>query len=155
MDKTGNLTPDGVLLKQRFGGLLEKCGGPKRAELMTRVGLRNLYDYASPARIDLFAPVDVVANLEKASGFNPVTEALAFINGAYIVKPTPHEKLRVAVGKVMPSIGQDVGELLKNAFAAAEDGKFSPAEIAQLRADIQRTMSDLALALGMLDGAAR
>jgi hypothetical protein len=155
MEKTGNLTPDGVLLKQRFGGLLDKCGGVKRAEMMTRVGRSNLYDYANPGRCDLFAPIDVVADLERASGFSPVTEALAFINDAYVVKPTPHEKMRIAFGSVMPSIGQDIGELLKNAYAAAEDGKFSAAERMQLIANINKAISDLMWARGALEEKAR
>lgn len=147
-----NLTPDGVLLKSRFGKIIDKCGGVKRAEDLTRVGQRVLYDYANPARCELFAPVDIVADLEKACGDNLVTQGLALIGGGYFVKPTAGEKTRIAFGKVMPSVGKDVGDLMRDAFAATE-GKLSQQDVIKLRDDIQRTMSDLALALGVLDGA--
>lgn len=153
MDNNTNLKPDGVLLKARFGSIIEKCGGVKRAELMTRVGQRVLYDYANPDRCELFAPVDVVAQLEKACGENHVTQGLSIIGGGYFTKPTRTEQTRLAFGKVMPSVGKDIGDLMRDAFAATE-GKLSGGDLVKLRDDIQRTMSDLALALGVLDGAA-
>lgn len=153
MDKSTNLTPDGVLLKSRFGSVIEKCGGVKRAELMTRVGQRVLYDYANPDRCELFAPVDVVVQLEKACGENYVTQGVALLVGGYFTKPTPTDQTRVSFGKVMPSVGKDIGDLMRDAFAASE-GKLSEQDVVKLRDDIQRTMSDLALALGVLDGGA-
>ena len=153
MNNNANLTPDGVLLKFRFDKLIGKCGGVKRAENMTRVGQRVLYDYANPERSELFAPVDVVADLEKACGDHLVTEGLAIIGGGYFLKPSANENAQRGFGVVMPAVGRDVGELLRDAYAAT-GGKFSGAEVATLRADIQRTISDLAQALGALDGAA-
>jgi hypothetical protein len=151
MDKNINLTPDGVLLKSRFDKIVAKCGGVKRAEDLTRVGQRVLYDYANPLRSDVFAPVDIVADLEKACGENLVTQGLALIGGGYFVKPTAAQQTRVAFGRVMPSVGKDIGDLMRDAFAATE-GKLSEQDAVKLRDDIQRTMSDLALALGVLDG---
>ncbi|HVO92521.1 MAG TPA: phage regulatory CII family protein [Terriglobales bacterium] len=154
MDKSPNLTPDGVLLKQRFSLLIDKCGGVKNAELMTRVGQRVLYEYANPDRSDLFPPVDIVADLEKPTGAHFVTEAMCFLAGGYFVKPTREEKIRTAFGAVMPAVGQDIGQLIKDAYAAT-DGKFTSEQIDKLRGDIERAMSDLALARGVLEGAAR
>jgi len=152
MDTRKNLTPEGVLFKSRFGDLVERCGGVKRAELLTRVGQRVLYDYYNPERCETFAPLDVVSHLEKACGVYPVTEAMCFNAGGYFVRPRQGDPRRV-IGNVMPSVGKNVGDLLRDAFAAAEDGKLTDAEIAQLRDDIVRTMTDLADALGVLDRA--
>lgn len=78
--------PDGYGdLKEAVAALIDAAGGVRRSADKCRVGKSNLSDYANEHREDIHMPVDVVLQLEHASGVRAVSEHLAFEHGCVLV----------------------------------------------------------------------
>ncbi len=72
-------------LKRRTDQLIDSCGGLVAASAETRAGKSSLANYADSrdhgAAANLWAPIDIIADLEKAAGEPLVTKELARLAG--------------------------------------------------------------------------
>jgi hypothetical protein len=72
-------------LKRRTDQLIDACGGLVAASAETRAGKSSLANYADSrehgAACNLWAPIDIIADLEKAAGEPLVTRELARLSG--------------------------------------------------------------------------
>jgi hypothetical protein len=79
-------------LKRRTDKLIEACGGLVTAAHETRAGKSSLANYADSrdhgAAANMWAPIDVIADLERAAGEPLVTRELARLAG-YDLLPMP------------------------------------------------------------------
>jgi hypothetical protein len=87
-------------LKRRTEKLIDRCGGLVDAAMETRAGKSSLANYQDsrehgPAS-NMWAPIDVIADLEKAAGEPLVTKELARLAG-YDLIPLP-----MAAGELNP-----------------------------------------------------
>lgn len=79
-------------LKRRTDQLIDSCGGLVAASAETRAGKSSLANYADSrehgAATNLWAPIDVIIDLEKAAGEPLVTKEMARLAG-YDLIPMP------------------------------------------------------------------
>lgn len=79
-------TSDYLKLKSAFRRLIKHCGGYEAASEATRVAYQTLQKYASSEHPEIFAPADVVADLEAVADNPIVSEVLARLNGFVLVR---------------------------------------------------------------------
>lgn len=77
---------DRFSLKAAFRRLLKAAGGQEAAEMVTRGRHQTLNRYGNPKEEDCFAPIDVIADLEREIDEPVVTQHLAEMNGYMLVK---------------------------------------------------------------------
>ncbi|MGQ3671645.1 phage regulatory CII family protein [Xanthobacter sp. TB0136] len=124
---------DYLALKGATRRLVEACGGQESAATVTRVAPQTLNKYGHPHE-GVFAPVDVVADLEADAGDLLVTRALATISGHVLVRlPEGIEGSGCWYGHIA-DVAQGAGEVVRRLGAAlADDGEVSACEIRELR----------------------
>jgi hypothetical protein len=128
-------------LKTLFHALIDACGGLHAAAACTRVGpsqLANYYDM----KTDQFAPIDVVADLERVVGQPLVTAELARRAGWHLV-PDKDD----AAGHLAQSIARltrDASEACGAYVEAASDGNIDAGEAEGL----ERRLADVARVVG-------
>lgn len=118
-------------LKAATRKLVRDAGGCEYAE--TRVGKTKLAEYGAPNMPDRFAPVDVIADLERSVGEPLVTRELAAQAGYDLVPAgqaaVPLKRLETYLLDLM---GQ-LGALSREIAAAEADGQLDAAEIERIR----------------------
>lgn len=121
------MSPRSLLNRIDFAGLkaatrrlVEDAGGIEAAAAACRLSMTTLHRQYNPLHPETM-PIDVVAELERASGTHPVTAALARLAGQVLVpvhhEPGAHELLR-RLGDLMAEVGATMSE----GAAAMEDG---------------------------------
>jgi hypothetical protein len=114
-------------LKAATRRLIGMAGGVEHAE--TRVGKSNLSDYGNPFKLEFFAPLDVIADLEASVGEPIVSSVLAQIieDGKRPAKDETCNPVHLGA-EVMVSLGRYSEE----AHKAAEDGVVEDHELQKL-----------------------
>jgi hypothetical protein len=128
-------------LKALFRGLVELCGGFDAAAACTRVSRSQLHNYCDMAS-DQFAPIDVVADLERVAGEPLVTAELARRAGWHLAPDSAD-----AAGPLAHSIARltrDASEACGAYVEATSDGHIDPAEAEAL----ERKLADVARVVG-------
>lgn len=115
-----------LALKAAFRGLVTMAGGPNRAATITRGNASLLSRYGAPQE-DMFAPADVVADLEAEVGEPVVTRVLAEMSGQHLV---PKCKAGVSSDflRHLGAIGKETGDVVSALSVAMADGGMSQDE---------------------------
>lgn len=116
-------------LKEAFRQLVAAAGGVNRAvaEKATRADASRLSRYGSQHE-SLFAPLDVIADLEAAAGEPAVTRILADFAGFVLV---PKEKAQGGAAQLTRRLGEvatTTAEVIGDLGAAVADGAVTDAE---------------------------
>lgn len=141
-----------LCLKAAFRRLTKLAGGQESAASVTRVDFQRIGRYGRPHEM-IFAPVDVIADLESDAGRPEVTRILADLAG-YVLIAKPPASGNAAWIAQMGALAKEAGEALSRlgeAFGA--DGDISAEEIRalELRREVREvieaaTAIDVALA---------
>ncbi|SHO65836.1 hypothetical protein SAMN02745172_02483 [Pseudoxanthobacter soli DSM 19599] len=117
-------------LKTETRRLGKACGGLEAAAMETRVDHSSLGRYQSPAHEEVFAPIDVIADLEAEAG-PIVTRALARLTGHVLVAlPPPAAGADPDWIAKLAAHAQESSDLLAGiARALAVDGRISADEV--------------------------
>lgn len=137
---------DYLALKGATRRLVDACGGVESAAAVTRTGFQVLSKYGHPMQ-PVFAPVDVVADLEADAGMPLVTRALAALAGHVLVPLPSAEPGQGRWYRHIAEIAKDVGGVVERlGDALADDGEVSRAEsrALALRAHVQHAIAELA-----------
>jgi hypothetical protein len=136
-----HLTTDGERrgLKTAFRALVHSCGGLEAAVAATRVAKTVLALGYDQAALDRFPAIDVVADLERASGDPILTQLLAAMQGYALVRVEP------VSGCEMRAIA-NVGERSSEVFAAFGRAMADGAMTQEERAVLHRELLDLVAA---------
>lgn len=114
-------------LKEAAAALIHDAGGVRKAADLSRVGKSQVSAYENPYQEEVHMPVDVVLQLEKASGSRAITSHLAFQHHSVLVQlPSDHSRDSwfVAAGRA----AKEHGEALAAIGAALEDGTITREE---------------------------
>lgn len=134
---------DYSLLKLSSRDQLKATGNARRAAEHTRVRQPQLDAYANPDRGDEFMPIDVVADLEAASGAPHITRTLAELAG-YVLTPLP---AAVRAGLPLPRVtGQalkETADVFSRLGQLQEDGVITGAESRTLDREIDEAVEKL------------
>lgn len=121
-----------LAIKAGFRLLVEAAGGVVAAAGGSRVGKTNLSDYGSINRLDVFAPADVIADLEASVGEPVVTRALARLAG-YELYRLPAAPAEVNWVRLLGEASADTGAVIvRLARALGDDGRVTAAEVRTL-----------------------
>lgn len=114
---------DYALLKVVSGDLVQKAGRGPRAAEKTRVGQQHLSDCCSPEprNEEKFLPLDVIADLEAASGSPIVTAALAELSGHVLVKAPEIIRSGTKLGRLTGEALKEVGEVFSKLGQILDD----------------------------------
>lgn len=129
-------------LKGAARDLVSAAGGPRRCQGITR-GTESLLSRYGARQEEVFAPIDVIADLEKDAGEPIVTRVLAELSGHLLV-PVP-TALNTAnwfghLSGVLAG-GSQVEVALSDALS---DGRIDVAEARALRAKVLEAMTQMA-----------
>lgn len=136
---------DYLALKSATRQLVRQCGGVEAGAAVTRAGFQTLSKYGRPQE-PVFAPVDVIADLEADAGAPLVTRQLAAL-AHHVLVPLP----RGGTGKGrwyrhISEVTQGVGEVVQRLGRALEDdGDVSREEVKRLdlREEVREAIADL------------
>ena len=134
-----------LTLKGAQRRLNKAVGGLESGASITRVDYQRLSRYGSPNEA-LFAPVDVVADLEADAGEPIVTKALAALNG-HLVIPKPPADGDPKWVEHLGALGKEAGEAMARlAEAFAQGGTITAEESKsmELRREVAEAMEVLA-----------
>lgn len=132
-------------LKAAFRRLTKSVGGQESAASITRVDHQRIGRYGR-AHEPMFAPVDVVADLEHDAGVPMVTRALADLQG-YLLIPKPPTTGDARWVEHLGALAKEAGEAIaKLGTAFAEGGTITGEESRrmELRREVAETMEVLA-----------
>lgn len=107
-------------IKAAVAALIGAAGGEKAAAEKCRVGKSMLSDYANPNHEKTHMPIDVVAQLEKATEAMPVTEFLASAQNCLILK-LPEADIDHEWTLHLTKIGKEAGEVFARSHTFLED----------------------------------
>lgn len=137
---------DYLALKGATRRLVEACGGVESAAAVTRTGFQVLSKYGRPQE-PVFAPVDVVADLEADAGDPFVTRALAQLAGHVLVPLPRAEAGQGRWYRHISEIAMDAGAVVQRlGEAIADDGEVTKAECRTLalRERVREAIAELA-----------
>ncbi|WP_051230970.1 hypothetical protein [Kaistia adipata] len=144
-------------LKGAARDLIGAAGGPRRCQGITR-GTESLLSRYGARQEEVFAPIDVIADLEKDAGEPIVTRLLAELSGHLLVPMPVAQNTTHWFGHLSSVLtgGSQVEVALSDALA---DGRIDVAEAKALRAKVLEAMTQMA-SLGTaldhaIDGAKR
>ncbi|WP_139839845.1 hypothetical protein [Oceanibacterium hippocampi] len=137
-------------LKAAMRRLVRLCGGLESAAMVTRVGKTELGRYQNPNEA-LFAPADVIADLEADAGEAPVTRALARMAGLCVFQLPPADSDPTFVAH-LGATAKECGEAIsRTAEAIGECGTITAARIRDM--ELHREIAEAHEALAALDAA--
>jgi len=123
-------------MKAAFRRLIAQNGGYCAAAAITRVGKSQLQEYASVHHMGVFAPIDVVIDLERAAGDPTVSrQMIRLLADADTPEPDHEDDDPDDLGAVlwMTTRGQvTLGDLAHCAMQAAADGELDDRELDDL-----------------------
>jgi hypothetical protein len=132
-------------LKAAFRELVRAVGGPNAAERITRVSHQQIVRYGSMATdfADVFAPIDVISDLEAECG-NPIVSRELAEMAQHMVVPMPvlpGSTCRIDI--LTANAVSRFGTMLTELAEARADGKISAAEANELDPMIDDLISKL------------
>lgn len=138
-------------LKGAARDLIGAAGGPRRCQGITR-GTESLLSRYGARQEEVFAPIDVIADLEKDAGEPIVTKLLAEISGHLLVPIPTSQSAANWFGHLSGVLtgGSQVEVALSDALA---DGRIDVAEAKALRAKVLEAMAQMASLGAALDQA--
>lgn len=124
---------DYLTLKAAFRRLVDACGGCESAAAVTRASFQTLSKYGRPQE-PVYAPVDVIADLEADAGDPLVSRVLAGLTGHVLVRlPEGVDGAGRWHGHIA-DVAQGMGEVVRRlGDALADDGEISPREVRDMR----------------------
>lgn len=134
-----------MALKAAFRRLTKAVGGQESAATITRVDFQRIGRYGR-AHEAMFAPVDVVADLEADAGEPMVTRALADLQG-YLLVPKPPTQGDAEWVEHLGALAKEAGEAIaKLGQAFAHGGTITADEVRdmELRREVAEAMEVLA-----------
>ncbi len=124
---------DYLAIKGAMRRLTEACGGQESAASVTRVAPQTLNKYGHPHEA-VYAPVDVIADLEADAGDPLVSRVLARLTGHVLVRLPEGADGSTRWHGHVADVAQGVGEVVRSMGAAlADDGDISPREVRDMR----------------------
>ncbi|SLN77536.1 phage regulatory CII family protein [Oceanibacterium hippocampi] len=145
--------PDYLRLKAAFRRLVRAAGGLESAAMVTRVGKTELGRYQH-VNEPLFAPVDVVADLEADTGEAPVTREMARMAGlAVFPLPRPEHDDPAWVGHIAKTAKECGEAVARTAEALSVGGTITADEIREM--GLRQEIAEAVEALAALDAALR
>lgn len=137
-------------LKAAFRRLTKAVGGQESAASITRVDFQRIGRYGRTHEA-MFAPVDVVADLESDAGEPLVTRAMADLQG-YLLIPKPPTTGDAQWVEHLGSLAKEAGEAMaKLGEAFAHGGTITAAEVRDM--DLRREVREAMEALARIDKA--
>jgi hypothetical protein len=129
-------------LKGSARDLIGAAGGPRRCQGITR-GTESLLSRYGARQEEVFAPIDVIADLEKDAGEPIVTRLLAELSGHLLVPVPTAQSASNWFGHLSGVLtgGSQVEVALSDALA---DGRIDVAEAKALRAKVMEAMAQMA-----------
>lgn len=129
-------------LKSATRELLDGFGPQKVPAALVRVGQTELSDYANANRLDRFAPIDVVADLESKLG-PVVTRQLAELTGHVLVALPTVAGGDARLMRVTAAALKEVSDVFGKLSEFLADGTLSAVEGAQLDREIDEAIVKL------------
>jgi hypothetical protein len=146
------LGDDHLALKAAYRTLLKLAGGPVHAsQEITRADPGRLSRYGNPSE-PMFAPLDVIRDLEADLGEPIVTRALADQSGHVLVRKRPATK-SVDFDQHLACIAKELSDLVSGIAQAKADGTITPSEVEAIRVQIREGYEALANCEADLDRA--
>lgn len=133
-------------LKSASAELNQAAGGVREAAKHTRVGHQYLSKCAS-LRDDhetLFHGIDVIADLESASGRPIVTDALAALSGHVLVHLPEVAKSNTPLGKITGEAMRETSEVFSALGERLASGKLGKRDLTVLHREIREALAALA-----------
>lgn len=133
--------------------VITDLGGLEKAAEFTRVGVPTLSQYQQIREEKVFMPLDVIMDLEARAGTMHITECLAALHNAMVIKlpASPCTPTAEAISKILMA----TGHLVETAGKAFADNKLTPREQAEMLKEIDATVSCLAAYRGFITDASR
>lgn len=150
---TGLARDEWRALKTAVRELVHDVGGLEAASAACRLQRSSLARNYSPQHPELL-PVDVVAELERASGTMPVTTALARL-GRHALVPLHADPGEPELLRQLGELMRHVGQACTSGAEAMSDGLLEAHEIEALKRDLHRVGSACSSLMAWLDRAAR
>lgn len=138
------LTDGQIALKAAVRHAVRLAGGPVAASEFTRVDPARLSRYGNPSD-PMFAPIDVAADLDLASGDDVILRAWANLRG-YELTPREAETVLGDLRHSAGTLARETGALVSDAVDALADGALTPHEATRLddqAAKAERTILDI------------
>jgi hypothetical protein len=136
MNTRNLLGDDHLVLKAAYRDLLKAAGGPVyAAQNITRTDPARLSRYGNPNE-QMFAPVDVIRDLEAHVGEPIVTRVLADQAG-HVMVPKKAATRSVDFDQHLACIAKELSDLVGGIAQAKADGTISAAEIEAIKTQIR------------------
>lgn len=143
---------DYLALKAATRALIEMLGGVTAASAVSRIDAGRLSRYGNPHEA-LFAPLDVIADLEAAAGDAAITRALAALAGFHLVERAAARSEVEHLTRIFGVVAAEMGDVLRSTGEALVDGRLTAQELATI--DREAAEAEAALAQLRTDIAAR
>ncbi|CAH1670606.1 MULTISPECIES: hypothetical protein [unclassified Chelatococcus] len=127
-----------LALKVATRHLVDACGGGINAASITRVGQQKLSDYGNRNVADVFAGIDVIADLERDCGELFVTRALADLAACDVV-PRPGSAAPLAPADILARMIRESADVSAAIATAQAAGGWTR----EMRAKIRKEILDL------------
>lgn len=134
------MTPERLLLKRATVEMVKGVGGQDAAALFTRVRKSMLSDYGNENRPDLFAPIDVIVDLEplaqERSGWPHVTQALCKLMGGTFVPEPDARATEESLLAVMSRLSTEFAEVTSALCTGLADKHWCEQDGAELESQL-------------------
>lgn len=137
-------------LKTAFRRLVHEVGGLEASASVTRVGTSQLADYYHPLKLEVWAPIDVVADLEEVAGQPIVTTEMARLR-RHVLSPLP-EGVSGDEAKAIAEALSEAARASVTFMQAMLDGALDDGERGALAAHLQVMLREGARALALVSG---
>jgi hypothetical protein len=143
MNTRNLLGDDHLILKAAYRSLLKAAGGPSyAAQEITRTDPARLSRYGNPNE-QMFAPMDVIRDLEAHVGEPIVSRVLADLAG-FVLVPKKAATRSVDYDQHLAAIAREMSDVVGEIVAAKADGSVTPAEIKRIREQVRESQEALA-----------
>lgn len=143
MNTRNLLGDDHLVLKAAYRSLLKAAGGPTyAAQEITRTDPARLSRYGNPNE-QMFAPIDVIRDLEAHVGEPIVSRVMADLVG-FVMVPKRAATKSVDFDQHLACIAKELSDLVGGIAQAKADGTITPAEIEAIKTQIREGYEALA-----------
>lgn len=132
-------------LKAAFRMLVDEVGGPVAAARITRVSATQLANYGDGNQDAVFAPIDVVADLEAELGEPIVTAKLADLSQRDVVPRSPAASVEAEhLARHLGDVSKAMAETVSTVGVAVSDGRVTAEEMRQILKTVAAAHTQLA-----------